>query len=484
MGILSAGWPWVIGAAVAVAVVAWRVVARMRILDRQRYWAFLKAYVICYVSLVGLYIIIDAFSNLDEFAKRADTSIELFRIMSRYYLVHQSEIFDRLCGVIGMMAAIFTVTWMQRNNEHLAMLAAGISTHRAIIPVLVSSVIVSTFAIGNQEVVMPYLGEELSRSHQDDGLQRVNVVSTRYDERKIMLLGKSADRATRTITKFDVTIPPEVLGKFYVIVGTQATYIPPGHPTAPLKGGWLIREARMDPPMDEQMMRNSEGLLTRVVDLDDYPPPLEMATVASKRPGAPATAAISSADPAGDDADSGPSDDAMIPHSEIACFASAPPIPMVVGLAPWRVHVLLDRRLDLARGAYFLRSSLTFQAMIRKANWYQYATTLDLLRSLAGPTLEGTQRMDVEIFLHQRVLRPVLSMALLFMTLPLVLGGYGRNMFINLGLALGNSAIFYGGLLIFGYLGSFEMVNPPMAAWAPLMGFGMIATLRWGQIRT
>ena len=51
----------------------------MRILDRQRYWAFLKAYLICYVSLVGLYIVIDAFSNLDEFTKRADGLGELFR---------------------------------------------------------------------------------------------------------------------------------------------------------------------------------------------------------------------------------------------------------------------------------------------------------------------------------------------------------------------------------------------------------------------
>ena len=48
----------------------------MRILDRQRYWSFLKAYVICYVSLVGLYIVIDAFSNLDEFSKRAEGVVE------------------------------------------------------------------------------------------------------------------------------------------------------------------------------------------------------------------------------------------------------------------------------------------------------------------------------------------------------------------------------------------------------------------------
>ena len=63
-----------------------------------------------------------------------------------------------------MMAAIFTVTWMQRNNEQLAMLAAGISTHRAIVPVLVSSVIVSLLAVANQEVIIPQFGEELAKS--------------------------------------------------------------------------------------------------------------------------------------------------------------------------------------------------------------------------------------------------------------------------------------------------------------------------------
>src|SRR5271154_6729891 len=111
---------------------------------------------ICYTSLVGLFIVIDAFSNFDEFTKRAE-GLELVQAMGRYYLIHQSLFFDYLCGVIGMMAAIFTVTWMQRNNEQLAILSAGVSTHRAIRPVLVSSVIVSLFAIANQEIVMPRL---------------------------------------------------------------------------------------------------------------------------------------------------------------------------------------------------------------------------------------------------------------------------------------------------------------------------------------
>ncbi len=69
------------GASDVVMVAFWVEMGRtsVRILDRQRYWSFIKAYVICYFSLVGLYIVIDAFSNLDEFTKRADGMVEITR---------------------------------------------------------------------------------------------------------------------------------------------------------------------------------------------------------------------------------------------------------------------------------------------------------------------------------------------------------------------------------------------------------------------
>src|SRR5947209_12300615 len=151
----------------------------MRILDRQRYWAYLKAYLICFTALVGLYVVIDAFSNFDEFTKRATGAAEIFGVMGRYYLVHMTEFYDRLCGVIGMMAAIFTVTWMQRNNELLAMLAAGVSTQRVIRPVWISTIMVSLLAMLNQEFIMPYYATELQKSHDDDGSRRLQV-SSRY----------------------------------------------------------------------------------------------------------------------------------------------------------------------------------------------------------------------------------------------------------------------------------------------------------------
>jgi lipopolysaccharide export system permease protein len=436
----------------------------VRILDRQRYWSFLKAYVICYVSLVGLYIVIDAFSNLDEFTKRADGVLECMQVMARYYLIHQSQFFDQLSGVIGMMAAIFTVTWMQRNNEQLAMLAAGISTYRAIRPVVISSVLVGVLVVCNQELIMPRFAEDLSKTHDDDGIQKVHV-SSRYDPRGIMIHGNEADRGTRTIMPFYSTMPVGVYGKIHEIKAVQATYIPPTHPTAPLKGGWLIRQAAINPAIDNATLHAENSVLTRVADLRGFPPAYVQSAKGSGQADPAAAAPLS-------------------PRTDITYLVSQPAFPLCLNPVVLKSCVLLDRGDEFGRGDYFLKSSLTFQAMTRKPTWYQFAPTLDLIQGLTDPSTEGSERLDIATFVHIRMLRPILAINLLCMSLPLVLGGYGRNTFINLGFALGNSAMFYGAVILCQYLASFAILTPELAAWSPLIVFGTMATVRWGQIRT
>ena len=388
----------------------------MRILDRQRYWAYIKAYVICFTALVGLYIVIDAFSNFDEFTQRASGVIPLSKVMGRYYLVHMSEFYDRLCGVIGMMAAIFTVTWMQKNNELLAMLAAGISTQRVIRPVIVSAVVISGLAVVNQEWIMPELGEELMKPHADDGSIQVKVAS-RYDSNRVLIHGDAADRGTRTILKFFATIPVEVYGEIFEVEAVQARYIPAGDPTAPMSGGWLLRGVRpLNTPLPPDTAPVERRLLVKLVDGKGFPPP----------------------------------------SGEIK---------------------------DLGGDTYFLRTSLGFRSLTRRRQWYQYAATTDLIRGLTDPSNES-EKMDIAVFLHNRILRPCLALALLFLTLPQVLGGYGRNMFVNLGISLGTAGVFYGLNFMSQYLGSHAVIAPELAAWAPLIGFGTIAVFRWDAIRT
>src|SRR5262249_49318570 len=160
-------------------------------------------------------------------------------------------------------------------------------------------------------------------------------------------------------------------------------------------------------------------------------------------------------------------------------LVSQPAFPLGLNPAVLKACVLLDRGDESGRGDYFLKSSLTFQAMTRKPTWYQFAPTLDLIQGLTDPSTEGSERLDIATFVHIRMLRPILAINLLCMSLPLVLGGYGRNTFINLGFALGNSAMFYGAVILCQYLASFAILNPELAAWAPLIVFGTMATVRW-----
>ena len=92
--------------------------------------------------------------------------------------------------------------------------------------------------------------------------------------------------------------------------------------------------------------------------------------------------------------------------------------------------------------------------------------------------------MDIAVFLHNRLVRPIVALTLLFLSLPQVLGGYGRNMFVGLGISLGTAALFYGANFVSQYLGAHEVITPELAAWAPIIGFGTIAALRWDTIRT
>ena len=389
----------------------------MRILDRERYWSFIKAYFICFVALVGLYIVIDSFNNLDEFEEWADSTPHLFRNMGRFYLIRMSLIYDQISGIITMMAAIFTVTWMQKNNELLAMLAAGISTRRVIRPVLISALIISSLAVINQELIMPRLGEELQRPPDDDGLQ-LKKVTPRQDSNDIFIQGNEADRSRRSVTRFSATIPVRVAGELIEMRAMEARYIPEGDPTHAHKGGWLLWGADFPTePSSKSLEVLTKGVIREVEDPSSYPPPRDKL---AGKPGSP---------------------------------------------------------------VYFLKTDLTFTALTRTRQWYHFAPTIELIRALSDPSNVG-ERGEIEIFLHSRIIRPLLGFNLMLLSLPLVLGGAGRNMFVNLGMSLGTSGLFYTVTFISQYLGGHEVYSPEMAAWAPLILFGTFAVARWDSIRT
>ena len=121
------------------------------IIDRYLLRQFAQVLVICFLSLVGLYIVIDAFGHLDHFVDYSEKHGNLLGILASYYGYRALWFVDRLSGVLALVALMFTVTWIQRHHEMTALLAAGVTRTRVLRPVLIAAVGVSLFAAANRD---------------------------------------------------------------------------------------------------------------------------------------------------------------------------------------------------------------------------------------------------------------------------------------------------------------------------------------------
>ena len=140
----------------------------MKILDRYVARNFLVGYLIALLVLIGMCITIDLFVHLDEFAEHADMGP--WRVLvniGQFYSVHSTLWFRDLAGMIIVIAAVFSLTKMTRNNELIAIMASGGSLKRVLAPIIVLSAILTGLQVLDQEVVIPSLASLLTRSHDD-----------------------------------------------------------------------------------------------------------------------------------------------------------------------------------------------------------------------------------------------------------------------------------------------------------------------------
>jgi lipopolysaccharide export system permease protein len=159
------------------------------IIDRYMLRQFVQVLVICFLSLIGLYIVIDAFGHLDHFVDHAEKNGNLLNTMASFYAFRAIMFFDRTSGVLTLIAVMFTVTWIQRHQEMTALLAAGIKRTRVLRPVLVVAIGVSLAAAANREFVMPTIRHRLAVDSTNLGGEQEAVMQSRFDSQTDILLG-------------------------------------------------------------------------------------------------------------------------------------------------------------------------------------------------------------------------------------------------------------------------------------------------------
>ena len=114
----------------------------MYTIDRYVLRNFFRVFLICIVSITGMYLVTDFVGNLTEFVDHAGSRENLWVVLATFYGARLPWFFDLTSRIIALTSAVFVVTLLQRHNEMAALMAAGISRKRVVAPL-----VFATFAI-------------------------------------------------------------------------------------------------------------------------------------------------------------------------------------------------------------------------------------------------------------------------------------------------------------------------------------------------
>ena len=223
----------------------------MLIIDRYILRLFTKVGLISFASLTGLYIMIDTAGNFEEFVSYSGRLGGFFRVIGDYYGPRVFTFFDRISGLLPLIAAMFAVTWLQRTNELTALMAGGVSKLRVLAPLIIAAVVVSLLGVANRELLIPSVREKLTRNAQDWLGENPRPLTPRYDiATDILLGGKATIAAAKRIDHPNFRLPPSLRDFGRQLEADSAVYL---EPQDSRPGGYLL-----------------EGM-TNPSDIDDLP---------------------------------------------------------------------------------------------------------------------------------------------------------------------------------------------------------------------
>jgi lipopolysaccharide export system permease protein len=171
---------------------------------------FLRIFLVCFLSFTGLFIVIHLFSNLDELGSVGE-QVGWPQLMFEFYGPRVAEMFDKTAGIWALVAAVFSVSLMQRRREMTALEAAGVTKSRILRSIFVCAVVIIGLAAANREFVIPKYKDQLVRTAQNwANRDKISMGIYQDVNSGIKIRGEDLSLVDNKITDADVQIPANI----------------------------------------------------------------------------------------------------------------------------------------------------------------------------------------------------------------------------------------------------------------------------------
>ena len=210
----------------------------MTILDRYILKSFFFNLTLWFVCFIGMFVVFDFATNYESILQIAKQDKYPIRVVGLYYLFQSIPWMMMLSSLLSLLSAMVTVALMMRHNEIVPIQAAGITTIRIVMPLILGFFSVSCFFAVVRECVVPHYLSEMVALPADFISEQGKVVNATTDyEYDMLLSGQSAFMKAQKITQPSVTIRPPIVPKTITIKATEALFQPA---TAERPAGYLF----------------------------------------------------------------------------------------------------------------------------------------------------------------------------------------------------------------------------------------------------
>lgn len=214
--------------------------------DRYLIQRYLHAFIVLFVSMLGLFVVIDGFTNVDAFQEGQESTRETLLWMGQYYGFQAIQFFDLTAPILSVLAMMIVFALLHKNSELHPVLAAGVPVYRLALPVMFGTLIVNGVVFANQELVIPAVSHHLQAARTEEK-RDARPVEPLYDKSQIHIRGKNLSLEDRRLEKAEFILPvtPKIVREMTALKADEAIYFPKSESRP---GGWLLRN--VDPPYE------------------------------------------------------------------------------------------------------------------------------------------------------------------------------------------------------------------------------------------